>query len=357
MGENTIAYDHNGNIVEANGLRVLYDHTGICAVKYNGSTYFYRKNAQNDIVALLDNTGAVVVEYKYNAWGKCKILNPDGTENTSATFIGNMNPFRYRSYYYDVNTGLYYLKSRFYDPETGRFLNADSIDYLEPDTVNGLNLYAYCRNNPVMGYDPNGTWDWGSFWKKTFGIAMGLGLLAITVAGVILSGGTLLVPILVGAGLGMAANAIGQGVGNLLSGKSFFDNFSFSSLIMAGLAGAAFATGLGGFFGTVAIGAMANSGTAALQSKSWAQIGLSAVAGGFSAGIGYGVGRLISYKLFGSNDLSFADFYQLTHLDANLIRSVGASLRASWYTFLPNISTSATRGLSTYLGNKGINIL
>ena len=126
---------------------------------------------------------------------------------------------------------------------------------------------------------------------------------------------------------------------------------------MAGLAGAAFATGLGGFFGAVAIGAMANSGTAALQDKSWTQIGLSAIAGGVSAGIGYGVGRLISHKLFGSNDLSFTDFYQMTRLDAGLITSVGTALRASWYTFLPNISTSVTRGLSKYLGNKGINML
>jgi len=104
----------------------------------------------------LDNTGAVVVEYKYDAWGKCKVLNPDGAENTDMSHIGNMNPFRYRSYYYDVNTGLYYLKSRFYDPETCRFLNADTIDYLEPDAVNGLNLYAYCGNNPIMNVDPSG---------------------------------------------------------------------------------------------------------------------------------------------------------------------------------------------------------
>ncbi len=104
-----------------------------------------------------------MVEYKYNAWGKCKVLNPDGTENTTETFIGNVNPFRYRGYYFDTNTGLYYLKSRFYDPETGRFLNADTIDYLEPDTVNGLNLYAYCGNNPIMNVDPS-----GHFWDYIF---------------------------------------------------------------------------------------------------------------------------------------------------------------------------------------------
>ena len=136
---------------------MLYDHTGIlglCDSSYN--FYYAKKDAQGNISALLDGNGEVVVKYKYDAWGKCKVLNPNGTENTSATFIGNVNPFRYRGYYFDTNTGLYYLKSRFYDPETGRFLNADTIDYLEPDTVNGLNLYAYCRNNPVMCSDESG---------------------------------------------------------------------------------------------------------------------------------------------------------------------------------------------------------
>ena len=90
----------------------------------------------------LDKRKAAVVKYKYDAWGNHKVLNPDGTENTTATFIGNVNPFRYRSYYYDTNSGLYYLQTRFYDPKTGRFLNADTIDYLEPDSINGLNLYA-----------------------------------------------------------------------------------------------------------------------------------------------------------------------------------------------------------------------
>ena len=99
---------------------------------------------------------------------------------------------------------------------------------------------------------------------------------------------------------------------------------------------------------------MANSGTAALQQKSWTQIGLSAVVGAVSAGISYGVGRFISNKLFGANDFTFSDFYQLLRLDSGVIVSVATALGASWYTFLPNIVTSVTRGLSKYLGNKGI---
>ena len=67
-----------------------------------------------------------------------------------------MNPIRYRGYYYDEETGLYYLQSRYYDPEVGRFINADDVDYIEPETLMGCNLYAYCGNNPVMYVDPTG---------------------------------------------------------------------------------------------------------------------------------------------------------------------------------------------------------
>ena len=73
-----------------------------------------------------------------------------------------MNPIRYRGYYYDEETGLYYLKTRYYDPEIGRFMTIDDISYIDPETINGLNLYAYCANNPIANVDPNGNawWHW-----------------------------------------------------------------------------------------------------------------------------------------------------------------------------------------------------
>ena len=114
------------------------------------------KKIQDDIVAIYDLFGKVA-EYVYDAWGNCKVLNPNGTENTDPNFAGNVNPIRYRSYYYDADIGLYYLQTRYYDSETGRFINLDQIEYIAPERLNGLNLYAYCLNNPVMGYDPEGT--------------------------------------------------------------------------------------------------------------------------------------------------------------------------------------------------------
>jgi len=153
----TFTYDSNGNLIKQNnGLEFFYDHTGVFAFKYNNFTYFYRKNAQNDVIAILDNTGDTVVKYVYDAWGNHKILDASGVEITDDTHIGVLNPFRYRSYYYDTETKLYFLKTRYYDPEIGRFITIDDISYLDPETINGLNLYAYCGNNPINKYDPSG---------------------------------------------------------------------------------------------------------------------------------------------------------------------------------------------------------
>ena len=104
--------------------------------------------------------------YEYDAWGN--LLSQIGSE------ILNINPFRYRGYYYDAETGLYYLNSRYYDPEIGRFISPDSLKYLDPTYNNGLNLYAYCGNNPVMHVDPNGT---------LFGFFLGTIVLGAVIAG------------------------------------------------------------------------------------------------------------------------------------------------------------------------------
>ncbi|MFA6860602.1 MAG: RHS repeat-associated core domain-containing protein [Clostridia bacterium] len=115
---------------------------------------------QGDITQIYDASGTLQAEYVYDAWGNHKVLSPNGTENVDPNFIGNINPFRYRGYYFDMETGLYYLQSRYYDPETGRFINMDDISYLDPNTINGLNLYSYCANNPVMFTDSTGQSIW-----------------------------------------------------------------------------------------------------------------------------------------------------------------------------------------------------
>lgn len=151
-------YDSQGGLLrQSNGLEFFYDHSGVSSVKHDGKTYLYRKDILGNIIALLDTSGAVVVKYTYDAWGNNVVSDTIGAIITDKNHIGNLNPFRYRGYYYDADTKLYYLKTRYYDPEAGRFVSQDSIEYLNSDTINGLNLYAYCVNNPVMNVDPNGT--------------------------------------------------------------------------------------------------------------------------------------------------------------------------------------------------------
>ncbi len=105
-----------------------YDQSGdIVGFRYNGVHYYYMKNLQGDVIGILDSSCNVVARYAYDTWGKLlKITDGGGNDVTgSTTHIGYLNPVRYRSYYYDNETGWYYLQSRYYDPEVGRFLNAD----------------------------------------------------------------------------------------------------------------------------------------------------------------------------------------------------------------------------------------
>ena len=120
----------------------------------NGSTntdYFYYKNIQGDITAIVNSAGQKVVEYSYDAWGK--VLSVSGS---LASTIGASNPYRYRGYWFDQETGLYYLQSRYYDPQAGRFVNADRYISTGQGAL-GYNMFAYCQNSPVQLIDPNGT--------------------------------------------------------------------------------------------------------------------------------------------------------------------------------------------------------
>ena len=102
------------------------------------------------MIGILDSAGNTVVSYSYSAWGEVESVT-----GTQASTIGQKNPLRYRGYYYDGETGFYYLNSRYYDPETCRFLNADG--YVSTGQgILGYNMYAYCGNNPVNRYDPTG---------------------------------------------------------------------------------------------------------------------------------------------------------------------------------------------------------
>ena len=122
-----------------NVLETLYDNEdSVCGIIYNGVPYYFHKNLQGDIIAIADQNGKVVARYTYDAWGRCEI----SVKSTNAA-IAEINPYRYRGYYFDTETGLYYVSSRYYDPEIGRWINADGQLTTGSD-LTGLNLFAYC---------------------------------------------------------------------------------------------------------------------------------------------------------------------------------------------------------------------
>ena len=145
-------------------VQFVYDAEGKpFLLRLNGKTdYFYLYNGLGDVVGLVDSSNKVVVRYQYNSWGKVT-----SSEDTSGVSLATLNPFCYRKYVYDPETGLYCLGSRYYDPEVGRFVNADDTDviFAKPQELYHKNLYVYCYNNPVVRRDIQ-----GYFWETLFDI-------------------------------------------------------------------------------------------------------------------------------------------------------------------------------------------
>lgn len=136
-------YDENSELIGFNLTNATYP---------SGSNFYYVRNGQNDIIRILTADSNLAVTYLYDSWGKLI-----STTGTLATTVGVINPYRYRGYRYDVETVLYYVTSRYYNPETCRMLNADSV-VADIGSVQGYNLFSYCMNNPVMMSDPSGHW-------------------------------------------------------------------------------------------------------------------------------------------------------------------------------------------------------
>ncbi len=124
-------------------------------------TYYYMLNLQGDVIRLIDYENITVANYAYDAWGNIlSITDGDGETIVDGGHIAHLNPIRYRSYFYDTETKLYYCNSRYYDPQMRRWINPEpNADIGMFDTGAGLlayNIYTYCANNPVMYKDSNG---------------------------------------------------------------------------------------------------------------------------------------------------------------------------------------------------------
>ena len=252
LGEKLARETYGSNVID-----YFYDSDGRpykFTVKEGSTTYtgYFVLNLQGDVIAIIDSNGAVAVEYEYDAWGK------EISHTTSGSYgskLYSYNVLKYRGYYYDAETGFYYVSSRYYDPEVGRFISADTTDVLtvSQTSLREKNLYAYCNNNPIINADQNGTFahvvigavvgagfeiaaqlvanngDFGSInWGKV-GVATAVGgittltgpLLGAAISGAgngameALSGTTSLSKVMTSIAVGAGASLIGTGVGEV----------------------------------------------------------------------------------------------------------------------------------------------
>ena len=163
-------YDESGSPI---GLQYRTD--SYAANKFD--TFFFEKNIFGDIVAIYNADGDKIGSYVYDAWGNCTVSTESGITVTERSIVRTYNPFRYRGYYYDADTGLYYLQSRYYNPQWGRFLNADGYASTGQGLL-GYNMYAYCGNNPVNRKDPA-----GQFWITALVVAVVVTVCTFTLSG------------------------------------------------------------------------------------------------------------------------------------------------------------------------------
>ena len=219
--------------------------------------------------------------YKYNSNNELVLDNDDSS-------IGNRNPFRYKSYYLDIESGLYYLNSRYYNSKIGRFITIDNINYIDESSIYGYNLYCYCGNNPVMYRDPEGTstkwWEWALAGTLVVGL----------IVGAVLTGGTLI-------GAALAGAAIGAGLS--VSTQAFSGELNWGQLALdtgvgaiSGLVGASGISRIGAAFVGGAMGGSSSflsqliKGEDISSSKFWWKVAIG-TAIGFGAGLAGGAGK------------------------------------------------------------------
>ena len=234
-GNRLLAETYIENNVEKT-IYYRYDESGVCGMKIGAVDYYFRKNIFGDILAVYNSSKTALATYSYDAFGNASVTYANVQNN-----LARLNPFRYRGYYWDSEFNLYYVQSRYYDPEIGRFISPDSIENINPNAIFGLNLYTYCNNNPIMNVDPTGK-DWNSFWNSignwfeehwvelvigTAFIIVGAVVTALTAgagAGFMAAFGSALLGSLTQIGAGIAMGIGVNGIANIVNGNSFFDN-------------------------------------------------------------------------------------------------------------------------------------
>ena len=344
-------YQYHGEMGSSDRIVYLYDEAGIIGIVHTSelgtsTTYYFQRNLLGDVIGIYNTSGTKVGGYAYDAWGNCTItLNTNG--------IATRNPIRYRGYYYDEEANLYYLNARYYSPTWRRFISPDDTAYLDPDSVNGLNLYCYCNNDPVNYVDPSGN-------------------AALTI------GTLLLIGFVSGAAIGAASSVAGQYIANGFS----WDNFSVGQLVLdtvlGGVSGLLSMSTLGlgamvaanagiGFIG--AVGGHLINGSDFSKLSTWLDIGLSTGLGALVGRIG-GAGALNAGYLNGAKQTAgfiraaglYDDvltkaangFYRTSGIAANALRLSHYNLVVQWNKM---IVKQAGNALAKALGYGGVALL
>ena len=312
----TTRYYYNGSALmgQSDGTDTLefsYDGNGnAVSVKYNGTYYYYLYNGQGDVVKLIDGDGVTQVEYTYDTWGACSVTG------SLANTLGAKNPFRYRGYVYDTETKLYYLESRYYDPETGRFISAD-VYLTTGQSVIGHNAYAYCGNNPINRKDSAGTLFFTAIGALVGGIIGGISA-AINGEDVV---------------AGIAGGAVTGGIMGALTDVTVATGGAAAPV--AAVVVGAVAGGAGDF--TTQVVSNTNKGHSLQESVNqidWDSVNMSIFCGAVAGGVSNYVGNLINQTVFEPVKKAMVD---------NAVRY--AANETTNYTWKPIISAATRAGL------------
>jgi RHS repeat-associated protein len=285
------------------------------------NTYWFEKNLQGDIVAVYNEGGTKLVSYTYDAWGNVTTTYHNGGASTAAQY----NPFRYRGYYYDSETGLYYVSSRYYDPEIGRWINADSVIAGTGENVLGYNMFAYCFNNPVNMSDPTGNWpSWGTVLKAAAIAVTAVAVVAAVAVTIVTFGGTsIATTIVVSSAITIAANAIEVA---MLQGKKSASEGKDAGQVATDIIESVFDNGMG----TVAKTAVTKTG-------------------------GYAIG-------FYSQSSSFQDVMKLQKMDGYNLKTLAEATTHEIANRFTNLkccvsATASTGSMLIYYGFAGLNVV
>ena len=328
------ATTYTGGSSSTREITYLYDESGIIgAIQTLNSTttdrYYFDRNLRGDVIAIYNNSGTKIATYSYDSWGNCT------TKTLVSNNFSNYNPIRYRGYYYDRETKLYYLNARYYNPQWRRFISPDDTSYLDPENPNGLNLYAYCGNDPINKLDPS-----GHFVITTTMILAAIGIGAAIGAGI--GFGAAYVPDVidnikndgfqwsdfntfennwlhyVGATLGGAISGAGIGLCSVLGAGLGVALSAGTALSIGGTAisgGTALALGIGGAYVTGGLGYAVRTGISNQENFDLADMFIDATSNAISGMLTFGgalVGGIVGIKVPGSEFI--LKYFVLYHL-------------------------------------------